>query len=290
MAHRVPITIRTDHFEGPLDLLLYLIQSSELDISRISLAKITDQYLLYVRLMQELNFDVASEFLVLAATLVAWKSKALLPREDDGQEAAGEMDDLITQEELIRRLLMHQQFLAAGEDLAGLPKLGEDVFKREVRRLPTVKVWRDMSLSDLTVSYQDMLIRQRRRTRILKKETVSVAEKVRDFASQLEVGKPAELRSLMGPTPVRGEVVVTFLASLELSRLKKLKVYQDVTYAPIYVELLENIDHLMVGLITDFDQIRKPTAEAGAAGGVDSGTSTSADSGTASDIGSNIPA
>src|ERR1043165_471146 len=104
MAQRVPITIRLESFEGPLDLLLYLIQTHELDISRVSISKITDQYLAYVRLMQELNFDTASEFLVMAATLLHWKSKALLPQEQkqDGTAAVGE-DGSFSQEDLVRQ-------------------------------------------------------------------------------------------------------------------------------------------------------------------------------------------
>ena len=81
VSQRLPITVRLESFEGPLDLLLYLIQSHELDISRISITQITDQYLAYVQLLQELNFDTASEFLVMAATLLHWKSKAVLPQE-----------------------------------------------------------------------------------------------------------------------------------------------------------------------------------------------------------------
>lgn len=111
MASRLPITVRLDSFEGPLDLLLYLIQSHEMDISKISISRLTDQYLAYVRLMQELNFDTASEFLVMAATLLHWKSKAILPQEDklDGA-GAGVEDAAMNQEDLIRQLLEHQRF------------------------------------------------------------------------------------------------------------------------------------------------------------------------------------
>src|SRR3954464_5216343 len=118
MASRLPITVRLDSFEGPLDLLLYLIQSHEMDISKISISRITDQYLVYVRLMQELNFDAASEFLVMAATLLHWKSRSLLPQEQkgDGQSQNGD-DAPFTQEDLIRQLLEHQRFLEAGENL-----------------------------------------------------------------------------------------------------------------------------------------------------------------------------
>ena len=111
MSHRVPITIRLDSFEGPLDLLLYLIQSHELDISKVSISKITDQYLSYVRLMQELNFDIASDFLVMAATMIQWKSKSLLPQEVDPNALLNGEDDVMSPEELLRQLQEHQRFL-----------------------------------------------------------------------------------------------------------------------------------------------------------------------------------
>src|ERR1700744_6167367 len=147
MSNRVPITIRLETFEGPLDLLLYLIQSHELDISKVSIGKITDQYLAYVRLMQELNFDAASEFLVMAATLLHWKSRALLPQENKGQAGAENAEEGLSQEELVRQLLEHQRFLEAGENLARLPHLGADVFSRANSKPPIEKVWREMNLS-----------------------------------------------------------------------------------------------------------------------------------------------
>src|SRR6476660_8983829 len=102
-----------------------------MDVNKVSISKITDQYLAYVRLMQELNFDAASEFLVMAATLLHWKSKALLPQDEKaGIADAGTADETMTQEELIRQLMEHQRFLAAGENLAQLPMLGKDVFNR----------------------------------------------------------------------------------------------------------------------------------------------------------------
>src|SRR3989337_2031266 len=114
MGSRVPITVRLESFEGPLDLLLYLIQSHELDISRVSISKITDQYLAYVQLIEEINFDAASEFLVMAATLLHWKSRALLPKEEK-LDAQGQplVDEAASQEDLIRQLLEHQRFLEA---------------------------------------------------------------------------------------------------------------------------------------------------------------------------------
>lgn len=252
MAYRVPITVRLDSFEGPLDLLLYLIQSHELDISKVSIGQITDQYLSYVRLMQELNFDTASEFLVMAATLLHWKSRALLPQEKIEESTPSEKDEL-TPEDLIRQLLEHQRFLTAGQDLLQLPLLGEDVFIRPNLKPPIERVWREMSLTDLTLSFQDMLIRTRKRVQILKKETVSLSGKILEFDHQLEIGKLTELRTLISEIPSRPEIVVTFLAALELSRLRKMRLYQDQTYSPIFVELLESLKNFDTHLVSGFE-------------------------------------
>jgi len=255
MAHRVPITIRLESFEGPLDLLLYLIQSHELDITRISIGRITDQYLAYVKLMQELNFDIASEFLVMAATLLHWKSKSLLPQEAkldaNGKAEDGEM----SQEDLIRQLLEHQRFRSAGEDLVQLPRLGEDVFTRPNRRPPIERIWKEMDITSLALGYQDMLARVRKRTTVLKKETVSLADKITEFAGRLEIGKITEMQSLFSAMAAKPEIIVTFLASLELSRLKKLRLYQEATYQAIYMELLESIANFNTQLASGFDNL-----------------------------------
>ncbi len=260
MAHRVPITVRLETFEGPLDLLLYLIQSHELDISRISITTITDQYLAYVRLMQELNFDTASEFLVMAATLLHWKSKSLLPDENKADVTIGlEADIELTQEELIRQLQEHQRFRAAGESLAQLPRLGEDVFCRSNRRPPVQKVWKEMNFTDLALTFQDTLVRSRKRTQVLRKETVSLTDKILEFSGRMQLGKLTEIRTLLSEIVTRPEIVVTFLASLELSRLKKMRLHQEETYGALYLELLENIRSLDMALLSGFDN---PTAAA----------------------------
>jgi segregation and condensation protein A len=254
LAHRVPITVRLASFEGPLDLLLYLIQSHELDISKVSIAKITDQYLAYVRLMQELNFDTASEFLVMAATLIHWKSKSLLPQEEKaGAGAQTEEEERMSQEELVRQLLEHQRFLAAGEDLNQFSKLGEDVFTRPNKRPPIERVWKEMNITDLSLAYQDMLVRARRRTQVLKKETISLSEKIKEFGEKLPLGKPTGMRQLLSMFPTRPELVVTFLASLELSRLKKMRLHQEKTYEEIYMELLESLKNFDANLASGFE-------------------------------------
>jgi segregation and condensation protein A len=263
MSHRVPITIRLERFEGPLDLLLYLIQSHEFDINKISISKITDQYLTYVRMMQELNFDTASEFLVMAATLIQWKSKSLLPQEEKLDGAAAVAEEF-TQEDLIRQLLEHQRFLEAGESLAQMPRLGDDVFTRNNSKPPIERVWKDMDITSLAMGYQDMLVRQRKRTQILKKETVSLSDRIMEFSDKLAIGKPTDMRSLMSEKPMKQEVVVTFLASLELSRLKKMRVHQEVTYSPIFLELLQTLKDFDLQLASGFqyDSLINPGAHA----------------------------
>jgi segregation and condensation protein A len=253
MSNRVPITLRLESFEGPLDLLLFLIQSHELDVSKISITRITDQYLAYVRLMQELNFDLASEFLVMAATLLLWKSKAILPQEGQADIAQGDDEIALTQDELLRQLLEHQRFLAAGEDLSRLPKLGEDVFVRPNRRPPVEKIWKTMDVTSLVLGYQEMLVRARKRTQILQKETVSLAGKIIEFSDRLSIGKPTLMSALISPGSPRAETVVTFLASLELSRLRKLRIYQQEVYQEIYLELLETLRGFDLALASGFE-------------------------------------
>ena len=204
--------------------------------------------------MQELNFDVASDFLVMAATLLLWKSKSLLPQEID-PALAGDADaeGPLSQEELIRQLLEHQRFKLAGADLAELPRLGESVFTRPNRRPPIERVWKEMQITQLAMSYQDQLVRARKRTQILRKETVSLSDKILEFGDKLKLGEPTAFETLLSLSPTKPEVVVTFLASLELSRLKKMRVHQQKTYDTIYLELLESLKNFNPELAIGFD-------------------------------------
>jgi segregation and condensation protein A len=252
-----PFTIRLEQFEGPLDLMLYLIQSQELDISTVSISRITDQYLHTLKLMQEMDFDVASEFLVMAATLILWKSRALMPKEDDETKADDEAELPLTQEELVRRLMQRQAYLDAAGKVATRPLLGEDVFTRPNRRPPVEKIWKEMKMTSIATTFQDLLIREQRRKRVvMKKETVSLSEKLKEFGRRLTPHQITALETMISDKGVRGEWVVGFLASLELSRLKKLKVYQEQAFDPIFVELLEELQNFDVSQASGFDYVR----------------------------------
>ncbi len=246
MTHRTALTVHLEHFEGPLDLLLYLIQSQELSISKISISQITDQYLFTMRWVHELDFDLASEFLVMAATLVHWKSKALLPSLPGEESAEETADSVPTPDELVRRLQEHQRFQEAAEKLGALPFLNQDVFSRANAKPPIDKIWKSMNLTDLVLSYQNAWVRSRHRVKILKKETVSIADKITEFQKRLSVGRAVPLSAFFGEDgmPTRGNIVVTFLSALELARLKKMKVLQEGCYTPIYIELIEGLENM----------------------------------------------
>lgn len=248
--------IRLEQFEGPLDLMLYLIQSQELDVSTVSISQITNQYLHAIKLMHELDFEVASEFLVMAATLILWKSKALMPKEDEAQSEE-EVSMPLTQEELVRQLLMRQRYLEAAGRLAAYPLLGDEVFNRPTKRPPVEKVWKSMNMSTLSTTYQDLLLREHKRARIvMKKETVSLQEKIQEFGRRLKLGELTGLDTLISDKSVRGEWVVGFLASLELSRLKQVKIHQAEVFDPIYVELLMEMINFDSKQTSGFDYVR----------------------------------
>lgn len=249
--------IRLEQFEGPLDLMLYLIQSQELDVSTVSISQITNQYLHAIKLMQELDFEIASEFLVMAATLILWKSKALMPKENEDNQNLEEIAAPLTQEELVRQLLMRQRYLEAAAKLAQYPLLGDDVFNRPTKRPPVEKVWKSMNMSTLATTYQDLLIRENRRARVvMKKETVSLQEKIQEFGRRLKLNELTQLDTLITDKSVRGEWVVGFLASLELSRLKQVKLHQDKTFDPIYVELINEMINFDSKQTSGFDYVR----------------------------------
>jgi segregation and condensation protein A len=253
------LKIKTEQFEGPLDLLLFLIQKNELDISGISIQKITDQYVQTIELMRELNFDVASEFLVMASTLIFLKSKRLLPQDEQAREGADAEDYIPSEEELVRRLKEHKRFQEAGEKIANLPMLDRDFFARP-GVLPPEKqtIWKEMDLTALTLVFQDVLKRSRKRSKIIIREPTSIPERIVQIGKVLKVGEMTEFAGLLSQEPDRTEVIVTFIALLEIARLKKLKIYQNETFGTIYLTLSSPLDELDPTLMTGFQyQARK---------------------------------
>ena len=220
--------VKLEVFEGPLDLLLHLIKREEVDVYDIPVARITDQYLRFVELMQDMNLDVAGEYLVMAATLMHLKSRLLLPpSETDADEPE---EDPRT--ELVQQLLEYQRYREAALALGSRPVLLRDVFRRE----PDVPVrdegegvrLRDISLADLLEAFRDVLERAARESfHEIIHEDISIAECVDVIVRRLEMDGSLRFRDLFAGSPSRRRLVATFLALLELVKAQAIRACQE---------------------------------------------------------------
>ncbi|MCL4873508.1 segregation/condensation protein A [bacterium] len=221
--------IKLDIFEGPLDLLLHLIKKNEVDVYDIPVASITEQYLEYIEMMKEMNLDFAGEFLVMAATLVHIKSRMLLPVDEEAQPEEEEGRD--PREELVRRLLEYQRYKEAARELSEKNLLGRDVFTRgaevELEELEEGAGFVNVSVFDLMEAIKGVLLRApKERTVELTSERFRIADKINDIMEFLGKEKSATFVSLFPEGATRGEIVVTFLAVLELAKLLMIRLHQ----------------------------------------------------------------
>ena len=229
--------IRLQVFEGPLDLLLHLIRKHELDIYDIPIALVTQQYLDYLDLMQELDLDVAGDFLVMAATLIHIKSRTLLPRPDPTQEEPEEDP----RQELVRRLLEHQKFKAAAELLHEREIERGAQFARPDGRVadivgeaPEPEI--EVDLFSLMAAFRQVLERARRRPHvILPPEQISIESRIEQLLARLSETEACGFEDLFADVDSRAGMIVTFLALLEMIRLKRVRVFQQGNFGPIRV-------------------------------------------------------
>ena len=236
-----PCTVRLDVFEGPLDLLLHLIKKNEVQITDIPIASITDQYLALLEELPELNLDGAGEYLVMAATLMYIKSRMLLPADPD-DEGEPEADP---RAELVQQLLEYQRFREAAADLGERRILGRDVFAATGEPEPAtdpgddpVPRVRDASLADLLDALRGVLSRLTPpAAHGLPAPGLSIAECVARILVRFALGARVEFAEVFSPDAGRGEVIVTFLALLELIRLKVIRAVQHERFGPIQLEL-----------------------------------------------------
>jgi len=225
-----------DAFEGPLDLLLYLIRRQNLDILDIPVAEITRQYVEYINVMQELRFELAAEYLVMAAMLAEIKSRMLLPRppSQDGEEAD-------PRAELVRRLQEYERFKQAAEDIDALPRQDRDTTPAHafVPDRTTVKVPPPVDLKEMLLALHDVLKRAELFSgHAIKREALSVRQRMGDVLEQLEDGKFYRFETLFTAEEGKLDVLVTFLALLELAKEQLLDIVQEAPLAPIYVKSL----------------------------------------------------
>jgi segregation and condensation protein A len=229
-------------FEGPLDLLLHLCQKHELNILDIPISFVTAKYLEYLAVMQLMNLDIASEYLLMAATLAHIKSKMLLPAPPPGQE-----DDAIEEEEdpreaLIRRLLEYQKYKQAAADLAARGMAGRDVFLRGVAIEEAVHTGlpplADIPLYSLVEAFQNVLSKSKvKLSHDIVADRISITDRIHELSSVLETRKRVTFESLFEGLVTKFDLVITFLALLEMSKLRMTRLYQTEPLAPLYVEL-----------------------------------------------------
>lgn len=254
-------------FEGPLDLLLHLIQSHELDILDLPIAFVTQKYLEYLSLMRELALDVVSEYLVMAATLAHIKSKMLLPaapvdQDDDGLEFEGD-----PREELVRRLLEYQKYKAAAENLAGRGIAGRDVFTRgaPAEQAKGEAPLGGMTLFNLLDAFNKVLKRANAEfSREIMAERITIQDRIQEIMDLLMEKRRVNFDELFEGYLTAYDIVVTFLAMLEMGKQKLLRIYQNEPYAPIYLESAVTAAHLsdVVPKGTYVDEYeRSPTSE-----------------------------
>jgi segregation and condensation protein A len=241
VAGMVENKVQLEIFEGPLDLLLYLVKREEVDIYQVNLTKIATQFIAYIEVMKELDLDVAGEFLVMAATLMYIKSRELLPVDQQPEALPEEDDGEDPRWELIRRLVEYKKFKDAAVDLQDKEAVQEKVFPRLPGKLEFVQegpaAKPDVSLFDLINAVSNILkrIQQRTPTRDVFEDKWTVSEKI-DHLLQLVKDRPRlRFSELFANQSSRLEVVVTFLALLELIRLKVLTALQSETFSEIEI-------------------------------------------------------
>jgi segregation and condensation protein A len=229
--------IKLDIFEGPLDLLLYLIRKNEIDIYNIPIALITEQYLEYLDMMRSLNLDLAGEYLVLAATLIHIKSRLLLPPAEDEEEGEEGQDP---RAELVRQLLEYQTFKEAALSLEARPLLDRDVFSRGApaedpsTREEEEEAMIEVGIFELVQAFRLIIAGlDRSDDLVIDTERMSLTDRINEIMERLSEKKQLTFRELLGENTDRKRIVYTFLAILELMKLRMVKAYQSGPFGAI---------------------------------------------------------
>jgi segregation and condensation protein A len=231
--------IKLANFEGPLDLLIHLIKKSEVNVYDIPIALITEQYLQYIELMQELNLDIAGEFLVMAATLIHIKSRMLLPRPPTDAEGEEDVED--PREALVRRLLEHQKFKAAAELLHDRETVRSAQWPRSDGAVASIageapEPELEVDLFSLLAAFRGVLERAKHRPQVvLPPERVSIESRIEVLLTRLSETEACGFEELFADVSGRADLIVTFLALLEMIRLKLVRIFQSGPFGPIRV-------------------------------------------------------
>jgi segregation and condensation protein A len=228
--------IKLETFEGPLALLMHLIEKNQIDIYDIPIAEVTEQYLAYLRALEEFNIDIASEFLVMAATLLLIKSRMLLPKPPVNDELADEEDP---RQELVERLLEYRRYKQAAELLETMMRAREKLFSRPPRDFGTkVILPDDLKIDELIEAFAAVWESAVDEFAFVAREEISIQDKMQDIVLLLRKNDARlEFSQTFIRSGSRTEMVTAFLALLELIRLKRIRISQERSFGPIYLTL-----------------------------------------------------
>ena len=226
-------------FEGPLDLLLYLIRRQNIDVLDIPIAEITRQYVQYIDVMKELQLELAGEYLLMAAMLAEVKSRMLLPRPEKEED-----DEADPRAELVRRLQEYERYKKAAEDISDLPRMERDVFVATAdapERKITTKM-PDVTMKELLLAFHDVLQRAEMFTNLhMQREPLSVHQRMSEILTRLKANDFTGFSNLFDPEEGRMGVAVTFIAILELLRGSVIEVVQSEQYAPLHIRAASSV-------------------------------------------------
>jgi segregation and condensation protein A len=240
--------VQLPQFEGPLDLLLHLCQKHELNILDIPIGLLTEKYLEYLAVMQLMELDVAAEYLVMAATLAHIKSKLLLPAPPPGQEDEADVEDEgDPREALVRRLLEYQKYKHAGEQLAARGVAGRDVFGRgmpiEEGETQGLSPLAEVPIFALVEAFQRVLDRSKvKLSHDIVADRISLSDRIGELSDLLSARRRLRFDELFEAVSTRFDLVVTFLALLEMTRLKMTRLFQSEPLGPLHIELAAEPD------------------------------------------------
>lgn len=255
------IRVQLQQFEGPLDLLLYLIRKEEMDIFNINVVEITKQYLDFIKLMKEFDLEVAGEFVAMAATLIHIKSRMLLPQYDENGEVVDQEDP---RKELVQKLLEYEKFKEASRALYDRPLLNRDLWARGIREKIEVKddeiELEDNALFSLIGSYRRVLRTLEKRVHKVNIKLQSIASRILEMKDKLIIGQQITMRELFNHNIIEVKerarnALITFLSLLELGKMEIVGLYQTENYGDIYVTTKKPIEADVVSRAEDYDNI-----------------------------------
>jgi len=251
------INVKLSQFDGPLGLLLHLIQRDELSIRSLNINDITSQYLDYLKKMQKINFDLAGEYLYMAATLLYIKSRDCIETSEREkiQRQASEHFNITTKTQLIERLEMLERFQGLGEKLWSLPRKNKDIFTRPKldRKKIVNSILTPMSLQELTTVMIDLLKREKRKYTVVKRDRLSIKEKLQFLKTIFKVGTTSNFFSLLSEQKDHEDKVITFISILELARLKKIEIFQNEKMGNIFINVVESLSSFNVETAIGFE-------------------------------------